>query len=221
MLLELLSTIYMGKPLVATTVLRSIVDIVQRFFDKSKQIRGFIETIVIAKALSTIMTYKKDEQVTTPPQYRPLAITSQAGHQSEGKLAALPRNLKAENKKASNEISKKITKYNMVILVECLYSINNAQIQEIVTDQLKVLNERYYSAFKTTSSAYEYLIRKFNLDFEIQSSELALQTGQTPEVDSNFSKGGYLQQRAMSVENLGRKVRDMEQSRLENKTRQK
>jgi hypothetical protein len=75
--LELLSTIYMGKPLLATTVLRSITDIVNRFFEKSKQVRSFIETIVIAKALSTILTFKKEEQVTNPlPQYRPLAITT-------------------------------------------------------------------------------------------------------------------------------------------------
>jgi len=43
-------------------------------------------------------------------------------------LAALPRNLKAENKKAASELTKKITKYNMVILVECLYNINIPQI---------------------------------------------------------------------------------------------
>jgi len=55
----------MGKTLVATTVLRSIADIVQRFYEKSKQIRSFVETIVIAKALSTILTYKKEELTTT------------------------------------------------------------------------------------------------------------------------------------------------------------
>jgi len=60
-LLELLSTVYIGKPLVATTVLRSIADIVQRFFEKSKQVRSFVEAIIIAKALSTIITYKKEE----------------------------------------------------------------------------------------------------------------------------------------------------------------
>lgn len=54
----------MGKSLVATTVLRSIADIVQRFYDKSKQIRSFVETIIIAKALSTVMTYKKEELTT-------------------------------------------------------------------------------------------------------------------------------------------------------------
>jgi hypothetical protein len=51
----------MGKPLLATTVLRSITDLVNRFYDKSKQIRGFIENIVIAKALSSILTLKKEE----------------------------------------------------------------------------------------------------------------------------------------------------------------
>ena len=61
MLLELLSTIYMGKPLIATTVLRSIADIVSSFFEKSKQMRNFVENIVIAKALSTILSYKKEE----------------------------------------------------------------------------------------------------------------------------------------------------------------
>jgi hypothetical protein len=57
----------------------------------------------------------------------------------------------------------------MVILVECLYSLNIGLIQQIVTDQLKVLTERYYNAFKTTSSSYEYLIKKFNLEIESHS----------------------------------------------------
>lgn len=31
-------------------------------------------------------------------------------------------------------MTKKITRYNMVILVECLYSLNNNQVQQVVTD---------------------------------------------------------------------------------------
>lgn len=42
--------------------------------------------------------------------------------------------MKTENKKAAAELTKKITKYNMVILVECLYNINIEPIQEIVTE---------------------------------------------------------------------------------------
>ena len=71
-------------------------------------------------------------------------------------------------------MTKKITRYNMVILVECLYSLNNNQVQQVVTDQLKVLTERYFTAFKTTSSSYEYLIRKFNLEIDYPSQELAV-----------------------------------------------
>ena len=82
--------------------------------------------------------------------------------------------MKSENKKISNEMTKKITRYNMVILVECLYSLNNNQVQQVVTDQLKVLTERYFTAFKTTSSSYEYLIRKFNLEIDYPSQELAV-----------------------------------------------
>ena len=73
-------------------------------------------------------------------------------------------------------MTKKITRYNMVILVECLYSLNNNQVQQVVTDQLKVLTERYFTAFKTTSSSYEYLIRKFNLEIDYPSQELAVQS---------------------------------------------
>ena len=73
-------------------------------------------------------------------------------------------------------MSRKILKYNMVILVECLYSLNNNQVQQVVTDQLKVLAERYFTAFKTTSSSYEYLIRKFNLEIDFPGQELAVQS---------------------------------------------
>jgi len=66
LLLELLSTIYMGKPLLATTILRSITDLVHRFYDKSKQIRNFTDSIMIAKALSTTLTYKKEESIGRP-----------------------------------------------------------------------------------------------------------------------------------------------------------
>lgn len=61
LLLELLSTIYMGKPLLATTVLRAITELVHRFYDKSKQVRNFTDSIMIAKALSSVLTYKKED----------------------------------------------------------------------------------------------------------------------------------------------------------------
>ena len=83
-----------------------------------------------------------------------------------------------------------------------------------------MLTERYFTAFKTTSSSYEYLIRKFNLEIDFPGQELAVKSNQALDADSNISRSG-MQQRAMSVEQLGRKVRDMEQSRLENKTRMK
>jgi hypothetical protein len=85
---------------------------------------------MIAKALSTILAYKKEDLNSAPVvNSRPLAITAAGGHQSESRLSSLPRNIKLENKKISNEMTRKISKYNMVILVECLYSLNNNQVQ--------------------------------------------------------------------------------------------
>jgi hypothetical protein len=51
----------MGKPMLASSVLISICDIVKRFYDKSKHLKAFVENIVIAKALSTIFTLRKEE----------------------------------------------------------------------------------------------------------------------------------------------------------------
>jgi hypothetical protein len=51
----------MGKPLLATTVLRAITELVHRFYDKSKQVRNFTDSIMIAKALSSVLTYKKED----------------------------------------------------------------------------------------------------------------------------------------------------------------
>ena len=45
----------------ASSILASICDLVKRFYDKSKQIKAFVENIVIAKALSTILTLRKEE----------------------------------------------------------------------------------------------------------------------------------------------------------------
>jgi hypothetical protein len=70
----------MGKPLLATTVLRSITELVHRFYDKSKQIRNFTDSIMIAKALSTILAYKKEDLISAPVNSRPLAITAAGGH---------------------------------------------------------------------------------------------------------------------------------------------
>lgn len=60
-ILELLSTVYIGRPSIAMTIQPTIIELIKRFSEHSKLLQ-FVENILTTKALSLIITLKKDEQ---------------------------------------------------------------------------------------------------------------------------------------------------------------
>lgn len=60
-LLELLGTIYMTKPLLSATILNPIIYLIDRFFEKSKQVKNVVINFFVKKAISTILSLRKEE----------------------------------------------------------------------------------------------------------------------------------------------------------------
>ena len=57
---EIITTLYVSRPGIALMLIDSIIHIVEKFQNTPK-ILQFLDTILIAKALSMILTLKKDE----------------------------------------------------------------------------------------------------------------------------------------------------------------
>jgi hypothetical protein len=74
----------------------------------------------------------------------------------------------------------------MVHLVERLLQLKISKVEPMVAEQIKPLQERYVAVFKQQSSAYEYLIDRYNLPVSkpllaIGSSESQSQMQPSPE----------------------------------------
>lgn len=78
---EILSTLFVSRPGIALMLVDPIVHIVDKF-QSNQRIMQFLDTILIAKALSMILTLRKDEQLKTqksPYLNKPLQIQDVGG----------------------------------------------------------------------------------------------------------------------------------------------
>jgi hypothetical protein len=66
-MLELLSTIYIGKPLLAQIVLEPLLTLISRNQTNHKFVQ-FIENILLMKALSSVITLKQQKIALNPAQ---------------------------------------------------------------------------------------------------------------------------------------------------------
>lgn len=152
--------------MLARSVLKNLTDIICKC-QIVKQVINFTSKTIVPKALTTIISTKKDE-----------LMMSDSGPKRRVDLLVSRKSINRHEKNIDANVIRKIQRNNVVDLLKSLYELQISEVNDEIAVQTKACNEKYREVFKQGSTAYAHLIELWGLsnlgDQQSNGQELAL-----------------------------------------------